>query len=363
MQPHLVRQVAFLTVFGLGVVGTSVQAQVQAPTVTVAGVGYVNYGYQLRTDSSLSPAGHGNNFDVARSYVRALGKFAGGVQTQITLDVDGRKAASNQLTFRLKYAFVSWTPENSPLTYKIGAIHTPWLDWEENLNDYRMQGTMPMERAGYISSSDFGAGIDGMWNYDAVAMQVGIYNGENYSGAPGDQHKDLEGRVSVRLARTDLAGKTGGLRLNAYGQVGKSNGGGNRTRFIGMVSYKSKRLTLAGEFGMAQDSISPTLKSQKGQVLAAYGVLRLSDSSKFAVIGRVDQFDPNADSVAAPGASAATKLGVNKQTRVIAGVSYALSPNLRVLLDADLNSLAGGSPTNSFDKSRQTLYFHTEFKF
>lgn len=363
MQVRFIRQSAALAALALAVLAGTGGAQVQAPTVTVAGVGYANYGYQLRTDSSVSPAGHANNFDVTRAYIRALGKFAGGVQTQITIDVDGRKAASNQQTFRLKYAFVSWTPENSPLTYKLGAIHTPWLDWEESLNDYRMQGTMPMERAGYLSSSDFGFGIDGMWKYDAIATQIGVYNGENYNNAPGDQHKDLEGRVSVRLARSDLPGRTGGLRLNAYGQVGASNGGGSRTRFIGMLSYKSKRFTLAAQYGMAQDSISAALKDQKGQVLAAYGVARLSDSSKFSLIARVDQFDPNADSVAATGANAATRLAVNKQTRVIAGISYVVSANLRVLLDADLNSLAGGSPNNAFDKSRQTLFFHTEFKF
>jgi hypothetical protein len=78
------------------------------------------------------------------------------------------------------------------------------------------------------------------------------------------------------------------------------------------------------------------------------------------VLARVDQFDPNTDSTAV---TAATRLAVNKQTRVIAGVSYVVTPNLRVLADVDLNSVAGGSPTNAFDKTRQTFFFHTEFKF
>jgi len=43
-------------------------------------------------------------------------------------------------------------------------------------------------------------------------------------------------------------------------------------------------------------------------------------------------------------------------------VSYAITPNLRVLLDVDTNSLENGS-TNSFDKSRSMLFFHTEIKF
>ena len=67
--------------------GLSAQAA-QAPTVTITGVGYLNYSYQLRVDSSLTPPAHGNNFDVARSYVNVLGKFADGISTRVTVDVD-----------------------------------------------------------------------------------------------------------------------------------------------------------------------------------------------------------------------------------------------------------------------------------
>ena len=345
----------------LGLAAQAASAQVpQVPTVTVAGVIYANYSYALRADSALRPVGHGNNFEVARAYVRVLGKFPQGIQTQVTIDVDGRKAASNQQTFRLKYAFVSWTPENSPLTYKFGMIHTPWNDFEEAMWDYRMQGTIPMERAGYITSSDIGVGVDGMWGYDKVALQAGVYNGEGYSNAPGDQRKDVEARLSVRLMKTDLAGRLGGLRLSGFAQVGKANGGGTRQRFIGMLSYKTKLVTLAAQAGFATDSTSAALPRQKGRVLAAFGVLKLGDSSKVSLIGRVDQVDPNTDSVSTV---PATRLPVNKQTRIIAGISYVVSPNLRLLADVDLNSVAGGSPTNAFDKGRQQFFFHTEVKY
>ena len=86
------------------------------------------------------------------------------------------------------------------------------MDWDELLGRVRLCEDL---------------GFDGMWGFDKVGLQVGIYNGENYNNAPGDAHKDVEGRLSVRLARTNLAGKAGGLRLNAYGQFGKSTGGGN----------------------------------------------------------------------------------------------------------------------------------------
>lgn len=331
----------------------------QTPTVTVTGVGYLNYSYQLKVDSSFTPPAHGNNFDVARSYVNVLGKFADGISTRVTIDVDGRRAATNQQTFRLKYAYVAWQPGSSPITFKLGAIQTPLIDWEETLWDYRMQGVMPLERAGYITSSDFGISADGMWKYDQVNAQVGIYNGEGYSNAPGDNRKDISGRLSVRLARSNLPGKVGGLRLTGYANLGISNGGGTRNRFLGILSYKAKAVTLAAEYGMMEDSTSATTPNTKGSLMAAYAVFNVPNS-KAAFIGRVDSFDPNTDSTAV---TAASRLAVNRQTRIIAGVSYAVSPNLRFLADADLNSVKGGSPTNAFDKGRQLVYLHTEFKF
>ncbi len=335
-------------------------AQIQAPTVSVAGVIYSRFAYQLRTDSALTPVGHGNNFELDRAYIRALGKFPNGIQTQVTVDVDTRRAAANQQTFRLKYAFVSYTPEQSPLTWKMGMIQTPWNDFEESLWDYRMQGTIPMERVGYITSSDIGLSVDGMWHYDTWALQAGIYNGEGYSNTPGDQHKDIQVRGSVRLARSDLAGKVGGLRLSGYAHMGHANGGGARQRMIGMLSYKSTRLTLAGQIGLAQDSTSAITPQQKGRLLSGYGTWRLGDSSRVTLLGRIDHWDPNIDSTST---LPAARLAVEPQTRIIAGISYVHSPNLRLLLNADLNAVKGGSPTNAFDRSRQLLLFQTEVKY
>jgi hypothetical protein len=362
MRLSVLRRVTCVVILGLGVHTVAAHAQ-----ITVSGLGYLQYAYQLKTDSTLSPVGNANNFDVTRAYITVIDKMADGVTARITADVDGRKAATNQLTYRLKYAYVAWQPDGKgPLTYKMGLIHTPWIDWEESLWDYRFQGTTPFERAGYLSSADFGAGVDGNWNYDQVNMQVGVYDGENYNNAPGDQNKDFEGRVSWRLAKTDMAGRSGGLRLSAFADLGVATGGGTRQRLIGQLAYKSKTVTLAAEVGFMQDSINASHPKQKGQVLAAYGVYNFP-KSKFAVIGRLDSFDPNTDSTAmvTGGALAmnnTANVAANKETRFITGLSYTVNANFRFLADVDLNSLENGA-TNAFDRTRQTFYFHTEFKF
>jgi hypothetical protein len=349
------RRVIGLAAFAL--VAFAATAAAQAPTVSVSGIVYAQYQYQFHSDTALIPQGHQNNFDVTRAYVNVIGKFGGGLTTRVTLDVDGRKAAANQLTYRLKYAYFAWTPENSPLTFKLGQIHTPLLDWEEAMWDYRMQGTMAMERGGYVSSSDFGAGVDGSWGYERVNMQVGVYNGENYNNAPGDQRKDFMGRVSFKVLNTDLPGRVGGLRISGYGQYGKPTTGGKRERYLGMVSYKSKMVTLAAEYASTKDSVTgggavTAAAAKTGRVLSGFGVLNIPNS-KAALIGRVDITDPNT-------ASAATN---DRLTRIIGGISYQLNPNLRLLAAVDNLSRQGDNYNNAFKATQTAGAFIGQFNF
>jgi hypothetical protein len=323
-------------------------ARAQAPTVTVGGVGYAQYLYQLHQDSVTSS--HLNNFDVTRAYINVIGKFGSGVGARITPDI--YRNTDGSLAFRLKYAFASWTPEGSPLTLNLGQTQTPWLDWEEGLWDYRMQGTMALERfhnpagAGYLSSSDFGFRLDGKFNLDMVNFQVGVYNGETYNKAEGDQHKDLEGRLSVRVLETDDHSRVGGLRITAYGAVGKPTGGGRRNRFIGLVSYKSKLFTLGAEYARVSDSLAngPPIGGAAtpltdGNIYSAYGVLNIPNS-KVGLIARFDLQDPS------------TKVSNDHQTRVIGGVSYQVNQNLRVLADIDNLTLQSGVYNNATNSTR-----------
>src|SRR2546426_6861695 len=191
------------------------------PQVTVGGVVYTQYVYQLK-----DTVNHVNTFDITRAYVNVLGKFSGGVGTRVTADI--YRNADGSLGYRLKYAFATYTPQGSPLTFKIGQIHTPWLDWEEALWDYRMQGQMAMERAGYLSASDFGAGVDGKGGPDKVNFQFTVVNGESYKSGEGGRGKDAMARISVRLLDTDDSSRVGGLRVTGYAGYGRAAGGAER---------------------------------------------------------------------------------------------------------------------------------------
>lgn len=349
MRPvHRSKLVALASAMCIAAAGSLVVEPLIAQT-TVSGVGYAQYAYQ-----ASDTVGHVNNFDVARAYVTVTGRFAGGVATRVTSDI--YRVADGSLALRLKYAHVMYTPEGSPLTFKFGQIQTPWVDHVETLWDYRMQGTVALDRNGYLSSSDFGMGVDGRWGGDRLNLSAGIYNGESYSKAPGDQRKDVMARVSYRLASSDDASRVGGLRLSGYAHYGKPTTGGERQRFAGMLSYRSSRYTLAAEFATTTDSVTGAgaitpVAERSGQVVSVFGVLRLP-RSRWAAIGRVDLVDPNTDA------------GADQATRVIAGVSYQLSPNLRVLGDVESTSYESGRVLTAAEHAARTLaLFQLQFTF
>ena len=329
------------------------------PQVTVGGVVYTQYVYQLKDTLN-----HVNNFDITRAYVNVIGRFSGGVYTRVTADIyrNTDLSSAGSLSYRLKYAYLAYTPTNSPLTYKIGLIHTPWVDWEETLWDYRMQGQVALERGfmtatggqqGYVAAADFGAGVDGKWGPDKVNFQVTVVNGENYNRSPGDKGKDLSARASVRVLDSDDSSRVGGLRVTGYAQYGKSTGGGTRNRFLGMVSYRTKQLTLAGEAAATRDrplgAAAPTTPVGDGHVYSAFGVYKFP-KTKAAVIARVDIEHPQAGNT------------TDKQTRFIGGVSYQLTPNWRLLGDWDYVDFQG-TPLVAQDAVRSQALFQTQFTF
>jgi hypothetical protein len=325
--------------------GQSVVGAAQAPSVTVGGVGYAQFVY-FPADTAKGA----NNFDVTRAYINVIGRFAHGVTVRITPDI---YRTPDGLTYRLKYGFVTWTPDSSALTFKLGLLNTPYVEWEEQLWDYRMQGTIALDRNGYLSSSDLGFLVDGNWGAEKVTMSAGIINGENYNRPLGDKGKDLAARVSVRLRSSDDPGRQGGLRLTGYGQTGRPTGGGTRQRLVGVLSYKSKLLTLAGEAAVTKDSVltTPVSAERKGRVISSFGVLRLPPGYKLHFIGRVDLVDPDTDT------------GDDRHTRVIVGVGYQLTPNLRLLADLDQVSYQGGVTTPALEVIRSQLLFQVQFTF
>jgi Phosphate-selective porin O and P len=287
-----------------------------------------------------------SDFDVTRAYLNVIGRFDHGISTRVTADI--YRNADGSLGYRLKYAYFAWTPSGSMATFKFGGIHTPWLDWEEALWGYRMQGTMAMDRAGYLTSGDLGGGVDLNWREDRLNAQFALVNGEGYSHASGGTNLDIEARGSVRLVETDDMSRVGGFRLTAYAHLGKRDDDGNRDRWIGMASYRSKLLLLAGEYGVTKDgATNPSNPDTDGRVISAYGALNVPRSN-VSLLGRLDAVDPNAD------------VADNGYTRILGGIACRLGSNIRLLADLEHTHYQASVPGST---PRTRALFQTEFSF
>jgi hypothetical protein len=307
------------------------------PTLRVGGVVYSQYEY-LPSDS----ADHAGRFDVTRAYLNLLGSFPAGISTRVTADVHREDTGS--LGYRLKYAYFQWLPEGSPVALRFGELTTPWLDWEEGLWGYRMQGPMMLDRGGYLTSSDIGASAELNWREERLNGSLAIVNGEGYAGRPDGRFADVEARASLRLLATDDLGSRGGLRLTGYGHVGNAADGFARDRWIGMLSDRSKLATLAGEYAWLRSA------GRSGRGLSTFGTLNLP-GTRAGLVARLDRLDPDRTAAA------------DGVTRFIGGVSYALSPNVRLLGDFETNHYQDGDPGPEVDRARNRLLFQTEFVF
>ncbi len=342
------------------------KAQQTTPTVRLSGVAYAQFEYWA-SDS----VNHTNQFDVTRAYVNAIGTFEHGVSTRITADVFRNSAGASSLLYRLKYAYFQWLPSpGANVDFRFGMTQTPWIDWEEGLYGFRMQGTMPMERAGYLSSSDLGLTMDYFAKDKGLLNgSVGVFNGEFYSNAPGGKFLDYEARGSLRLLKSDDPSIYGGLRLSGYAGIGRIDnivGGKPRNRYVAMLSYKSKVIILAGQADFAKTgqpfttSGTPpvtvdTIPDFNARQFAGYGIVSIPNSA-VQLLARVDYLDPRTDRPD------------DASTRFIAGIAYKISPNLRVLGDIDAvkyqdNATALKLFGASTYLQRTKLLFQTEFTF
>jgi hypothetical protein len=342
-----IRRTAMAAVAAVTISGGQLAAQgtTPAPALSISGVGYAAW------NMAISGRQHANAFDVTRTYLNFNAKFSGGVSTRVTPDI--YRNADSSLAYRLKYGYVAYAPGAATVTYKFGLIQTPFISRDEDLWDYRMEGSIAAERyagiAGGMSSADFGLSADAKLAQGRFDLNGGIYNGEGYKKAERDTRKDFMVRGSFKLSATDDNSATGGFRITGFASIGKPAGGGERNRYLGQLSYKTTRYTLAGEYITMQDSLAATPAPVKSAIISVFGVYHLPNS-KISLIGRWDSFDPNTD------------VSNNKQTRIIAGASAQVSPNLRLLANVDMLSHEAGDPKLFLDPRNQAL-FTAQFSF
>ncbi len=332
--------------------------------------------YLSYQNGETGDAGNGtgyNQFVIKRGYFRVTKDFTPWFTSHMTLDVTTAKdteptgdPANNldgSIVARIKYAYGQFNlPDVAFLTkpkIEFGIVHIPWLDFEENLNWYRAQDTMFIERNGLFNSADIGAtffallggempkdyqnAVNNKYPGRYGSTAFGLYNGGGYAASEANQNKVFEGRVTLR----PLPELIPGLQFSYFGAIGKGNAvtGPNWTTNIGFVSYEHEDVVLTGQYyrGRGRQSGSDnTIKNGYSffSELKLYNLLH-QPWNRFSLIGRFDHFDPNID------------MSMDTNDRYIAGVAYYLDQPHKNMFILDYDRVNYAQSNKSDDKRVQ----------
>jgi hypothetical protein len=315
------------------------------PTVTVGVLSYLQYSAETKNRDGY------NAFDVTRGYINIVADVAKNVRFRLTPDVrrvtDG--SFSGSLAFRTKYAFAEFDNVLGRNSWIRAGLHqTPWLDFEESINRYRVQGQMFAEREGIIpGSGDFGVGYFAPLPAGYGEVNVGVYNGEGFGSAETNKYKSLQARGTIRPFPKGAVAK--GLRVSGFYDAGWYGADHPRRHGIVMASFEHPRFVATAQWlAGTEQPLSRTIALHP-RGASVFAELR-QGLEGWAVLARIDHFDPD-DAVPD-----------NSDRRVIAGVAYWLKWSRSrigfVLNDEDVRYDAG---RNRPDENRLLVQTHVQF--
>ena len=260
----------------------------------------------------------------------------------ITLDQEGMDKGNVEM--RLKYCYLNLNLNdffifNEP-TFEFGLVHRPWIDFEQAINDYRVQGTMFLERSGVINSADFGVTFSSMLggkmneaylkrinsNFPGKygTFSIGIYNGGGYHALERNQNKTIESRFTLR----PFPDKIAGLQLSYNLAYGKGNSNLNPDFYInsGFLSYENRFWTLTAQYYKAKGNASGSYADSLGNASFNQGYSLFGDytipNTRFSIFGRYDLFDSQ-------------KMPFPDNQRYIVGLGYQFYKKNKLVIDMD----------------------------
>jgi polyhydroxyalkanoate synthesis regulator phasin len=304
-----------------------------------------------------------SQFTIKRGYLTVKKDFLPWFTSRMTLDVttvkdDAADDYTGSLAVRIKYMYGQFNlPDFAFFTkpfIEFGQVHMPWLDYEENLNWYRCQDTMFVERNNTFNSADQGINFvslfGGLINEEYQkkvnsaypgrygSMALSVMNGSGYHASENNGNKVLEGRLTVR----PLPDIVPGLQLSYFGITGKGNQTTDPPEWqvnLGFLSFEHEYVVLTGQYYWGKGNQSGADEFKKD----GYSFFtELKPHKKFSIIGRYDYFNPNKDQKD------------DENRRYIAGVAYHLDKQHMnmILLDYDMVDY---KQTNKSDDRRVQL--------
>jgi hypothetical protein len=275
----------------------------------------------------------------------------------LTLDREGGHAGN--IALRIKYLYAQYKIPSfwifSHNSLKFGVIQCPWLDFEEHINAYRVQGTMFMERSRLFNSSGFGLSFQGFIGgkltggyvsrvhpHDAGkygSFIVGIYNGGGYHQFEKNLNKNFEVRITLR----PFPEKIPGLQLSYTGLFGKGNTPESPEFYLNavFVSFQGQYLTMTAQYEKGRGNSYGTMTSSSFRALPHRGYSFYSEfkipKTRFAIYERFDHF-------------AVTNVTAEKiDERQLYGASWRFFKENKLVFTFQKGSSSGKKPVSVYD--------------
>jgi hypothetical protein len=244
--------VVLAILFALPLAAQTAPPSPDAPSVKVGGVLFADYTYTASIAPPVRDADgneiHPNSFNVSRAYINILGNLNRYLSFRITPEVARETGSGSSLsgsqTFRLKFAWLQlnldqWLTKGSWI--RAGINQTPWIDYEETIYRYRFQGTVFVDREGFLFPSDNGITFHYNFPHDYGDVQTGVYNGEGWAHSEVNDQKALQIRATLRPVPASAA--LHGLRVSGFYDADHYAAGLPRDRAIWEVTYEHPRVT------------------------------------------------------------------------------------------------------------------------
>jgi hypothetical protein len=334
------------------------------PPLSVSGLLFGSYNFQLSTTPSQLPNQNNNGFILDRAYLTFRAPAGDRLSVRVTTDVyQTTETTLNAYTIRAKYAYLQYdmprTPSGAAAFARLGILQNVVTEHIETFWPRYLSQTA-VERAGYFSSADVGFAAGYTLPNKMGELYGTIMNGPGYTSRERDRFKD----VALRLSLTPLANHVSSPLIQTFtitgwgykgslasafvnGGVGQAGAVGealDRSRAGVFVGIKDPRLVLGGELAVRHDGgdagantvLSPrTGTATTGRLISGFTQIRpfaftnASGKSPFGIVARYDHVSPttSTENVVVPPPTD------NSYHNLIGGVFYDLNQRAQFALD------------------------------
>lgn len=271
---------------------------------------YLSYAHGEAADQRF------NRVSISRGYTTLKIKPVKWFEPRITLDTQQNDAGDWAVRLKYLYAKFVLPVESAFITepqLEIGLVHTPWFDFEEHVNNYRMEGTMFIERNSLLNSADAGATLAGLWGRKLPqayqeevsnkfpgewgSFALGIYNGGGYHAKEMNNDKVFMSRLTLRpLGRIFPY-----LQISHFFIYGKGNTAATPQWISNdlMLSLEHKYFVLTGQYAAGKGNQDGAKVNPNGAALDFNGYSFFAElkAAKYlsSVMARFDHFDWEVD--------------------------------------------------------------------